>query len=124
LVIYYLITPLFAALDFFGGLDFRAAGLDSGVHRAAYYVLCTGLGIVGHFVTWLRVPMALAESAFNIAVLVIGTYVGFLDAQDALIAGANVEIFGTQQLFTFLLSGSVLIIGFHTRLRDLHSGAK
>jgi hypothetical protein len=120
LMIYYLLTPLFAAMDYFAGFEFRAAGLDSAGQRAGYYVLCTTLGLTGYYLPWLRTPLALTESTLNIGILIIGTYLGFLQAQEAIMAGSAAEIFSTQKLLTFLMSGGILLLGFHARMHDLH----
>src|SRR5438067_766952 len=70
---YYLATPLFAAIDLLWNINVRAAGLQAyPVAKWLYYLFCTGCaGMILRFPAWSGAT-ALAESAVNITVLVVG----------------------------------------------------
>jgi hypothetical protein len=89
LQIYYLATPLFAALDLGWGINVRAVFLgDLPGLRLAYYLVAFACGIAVR--RWPRqaAQMALVESGTNIALLVLGVGATYIAALDAAVEGA------------------------------------
>jgi len=118
--LYYLVTPVFAALDLALGVSFRAAGIASSAWRIAYY----GFAFACWFAMrrWPRwTPLVgIGESSVNLFLLILSV-MGPIFAAPALIAeGGDPAIsFGVARLFNLLLAGGILIMSFHAHQAEL-----
>jgi hypothetical protein len=112
---YLLATPLFAILDLAGGINVRIAFLDGGLLlRVAYYAVAFGAGIA--VTRWpARAPLVgLVESGVNVAWLILGVGIRYLDALDA--AAAEYELprapFEGTEVLNLVVSATVLAVSY------------
>jgi hypothetical protein len=66
---YYLLTPLFIALDALFGLDFRISGLSSPELRHIYYGICLLCALACYWQNRYSALIAMAESSVNLLIL-------------------------------------------------------
>ena len=67
--IYYLLTPVFVAVDLMGGGPVRVAGLGDSAWRLAYYGLLVVLALVCRVRPGLAPAVGMTESAVNLLLL-------------------------------------------------------
>ena len=111
---YYFITPLFFAVDLLFGINLRVS-VPIGENEAFYYFYITACFILGSFVFKSPVSSAwfgLAESSVNILLLMLSVMLPIFKLAGDLDAAGSFT-FGTQELFHFLIAGSILILSFH-----------
>lgn len=121
---YYLLTPLFALLDAGFGFSFRVSGIMDPAHRYAWYGLCLICALGCYFRPRYAALIAMAESSGNLLILFLDILLpvfrlGDLEAGTLTGVAAN-----TQHMINFLLSGSILILVFHTALDELRYPAQ
>lgn len=113
LELYYLATPLFAALDLVAGLAVRAAFTGLPQLRFAWYALCLGCYAVIRMRPSWAAPVALVESSLNL-LLLLASMLGSVYGAVALVGAAEgvpvaVAVPGRVQLAGALLAGCVWI---------------
>ena len=118
--LYYLVTPLFAALDLLVGISIRAAGIASPIWRAAYYVFAFGCWLaLRRRPSWAPV-IGVGESSVNLLLLILSVLGPIFAAPLVVAEGGDPAIsFGVGRLFNFVLAGTVLILGFHGHQNEL-----
>lgn len=123
--IYYYMTPLFIALDYFGGINIRVTVLDSTPHyKYLYYGFCIFCGI-GMFVLPRCTPIvALFESTLNILLVVLTVYLPYLKMvrQFDNILDANwqpMNVFTIPHIINLILAGTIATFAFYGSLRAL-----
>ncbi len=122
---WYLLTPVFAALDWLQGWSFRVAALEQAGFRAAYYgllIVCTATVLLR---PGSRFWVALLESALNLGLLLIVTVSVLVAAPGQVFAGSAPTVLTLGQLVNFLLVGSVLIYSINHAIWQLrHTGSR
>jgi len=115
-VLYYLATPIFALLDFRGGLDFRVAFLhDHPAARLLYYAVLLALGLLASQRASLAPLVGLLESGANIGMLVVSVMAAYANA---VVSAGAVNPFTPAAVVNMLLSGFALALSyFAVRLR-------
>ena len=77
---YLALTPAFALLDYAAGIDLRVSLLDGHPRvRAAYYVVAFGCGVASLLRPYAARAIALAESAANVVLLLVGLATWLID---------------------------------------------
>jgi hypothetical protein len=114
LVSYYLATPLFALLDFRGGVDLRAAFLhDYPAVRLVFYAGLFALGLLASQRARLAPVIALLESGANIGLLVISIFAAYVNAVSGLAETGNLHNpFTPATIANICLSAVVLILSY------------
>jgi len=123
LLTYYAATVLFLLLDYWGGLNIRIAFLDPyPAWRAAYYgvcFLCLGL------IIWqpaLTVIVAAFESLVTLSALIITFGMRAMFVTDSVLEG-SADLIDVQEVFNFLISGTVAYIAWMRGVRELTGGS-
>ena len=123
--LYYYATPLFILLDYLGGLNIRAAILDSSpLYKNLYYGFCIACG-VGIFVLPRLTPVvALFESSVSFLMIVLTIYLPYirfvtqtddiLSADMPTVAGLNAPC-----IVNLILAGGIAAIGFRGSIHEL-----
>lgn len=110
---YYLVTPVFFALDYFWGANVRASAFTDPNTRYAYYAVLFGLGGLVHWKPKLAPIVGIAESSANVFLLVLAIMLPIWNATDAFIAGDPVgPVLSTNQLINVAIIGPMFIISF------------
>ena len=111
LPLYYLATPVFAAVDLGLGFPVRAAGLERPLHRVAWYALGFAVGLVMHrrprWTPWL----GMGESAANLTLLMVAVLLPIWSLPGSLDTGAVAEL--PVRVANLALSGSILVFSFY-----------
>ena len=116
LVWYYLATPLFALLDFRGGVDLRAAFLhEYPAVRLVFYAGLFALGLLASQRTRLAPVIALIESGANIGMLVISVFAAYVNTVTGLAeTGTLHNPFTPPAIANLCLSAAVLLLSYPT----------
>ncbi|MBT8335180.1 MAG: hypothetical protein KJO11_01160 [Gemmatimonadetes bacterium] len=111
LVWFYLATPVFALIDAAGWGPLRAAGIEDGSVRAAYYAALFLLGLWARARPAAAAPIAVVEGSTNLVLLflsVLGPIWGLLEVPD----DANAVVEGLPaRIVNLVLVGSVVVLG-------------
>jgi hypothetical protein len=123
LLAYYAATALFLLLDYGVGLNLRIAFLEPfPAWRAAYYGVCfLCLGII----IWrpaLTVIVAAFESLVTLSALIITFGMRAMFVSDSVLEG-SADIIDAQEVFNFLISGTVAYIAWMRGVRELGGGS-
>lgn len=111
---YLLGTPLFVLLDIAFDAPVRVAALQHSNLRFGYYGFAFACGILAHARPALEPWVGMGESAVNILLLVLAVMVPIWSLPDALMANAPlVGPFDKVSLINFVISGTVLVVGFY-----------
>jgi hypothetical protein len=115
LVWYYLATPLFALLDLGFGFPVRVAGLADPRHRAVYYVVLMGLGVLVRERRRLAPWVGMAESVVNLVLLFLAILLPIWSFPDQVLAGGGAapEVMDPPALLNALVAGTVLAVAFY-----------
>lgn len=114
-MLYYLLTPLFALLDFALGVNVRAAFLPSAAARAAWYAFSFACGLVAWRKPGLAARVGMIESGANIILLVTGVYGAVFNAGEDLIERGTINPLLTPGGMTNVaLSAAMLAISFYS----------
>ena len=114
---YYLLTPLFIALDTLFGLTFRASGLTSPELRYLYYGFCLLCALACYWQHRYSALIAMAESSLNLLILLAGVMLPIVRLDNLsgdMAAGLNAD-----NLVNFLQSGGILLAVFYSAQKDL-----
>ena len=77
---YYLVTPAFILLDYFGGINVRVAVLDSmPVYKSLYYGFCVLCGVAVYFLPEYAAVVALFESPVNLLITILGIFLPYFE---------------------------------------------
>jgi len=114
LVWYYLATPLFALIDFRGGMDLRAAFLhEYPALRLLFYAGLFALGLLASQRTRLAPVIALVESGANIGLLVISVFATYVNTVSGLAETGNLaNPFTPATIANLCLSAFVLLLSY------------
>jgi hypothetical protein len=118
--LYYLATPLFAALDLLVGVSVRAAGIASLPWRFVYYAFSFACWVlIRRRPAWLP-AIGITEGSVNLLLLFLSV-LGPIFAAPAIVAeGGTPDVaFGLGKLVNLLLAGSVLILGIQSHQATL-----
>jgi hypothetical protein len=126
---YYLATPLFLLVDLVWQAPLRVAFIQTDSTRFAYYGFCFLCGLV----MW-RWPehgplLGILESTVNFTLVALSILMPIWSAPDAIAAGGGLPDLGLARITNAMLSGTMLVAGFHARQSELmrslgRSGAK
>lgn len=111
LTLYYLATPLFAALDLGLSLPIRAVGVGGPSARLAYYAGAFALGWLMRARPRLEPWLAMGESAVNLTLLMLAVLLPIWTLGETAEAAAVANLPG--RIANLALSGSVLVWSFH-----------
>jgi hypothetical protein len=116
---YYLATPLFLLIDLVWAAPLRVAFIQSDATRYAYYGFCFLCGLI----MWRRREVApwlgIFESAINFTFVLLSILLPLWSAPDAIAAGGGLPSFGLARITNAMLSGTMLVAGFHARQAEL-----
>ncbi len=111
--LYYLATPLFAALDFGWDLPVRVAGLSVSWQRVAYYGVLVLLGVLCRARPTAGPWVGMAESSVNLFLLLLSILLPIWSMPEAVLAGETPEpLMGGVALANAVLAGFVLVASF------------
>lgn len=114
LTAYYLLTPLFVLLDVAVHLPVRVAGLEEPTHRAAYYAVIFGLGLLCRWQPAVAPWVGMLESAGNLFLLVLSVLLPIWTLPEAVWSGGELTVgLDGPGMVNVVLSGGVLILAFH-----------
>ena len=122
LAVYYLATPLFAALDLGAGLPVRAVGLESPTLRLGYYAVGFALGGVMRARPALAPGLAMLESAANLTLLMAAVLVPIWTLPETLDGAGVADL--RMRVVNLALSGSVLVYSFYRAQAQAHAHAR
>lgn len=122
LTLYYLATPLFAAVDLVLGEPVRVAALDAQGWRYAYYGVAFGLGLL----CWMRPRVAplvgIVESSANLLLLLLSVLLPIWTLPGDVAAGGGVDLaFGAARIWNVAIVGAALILSIKRSERELHA---
>lgn len=114
LSLYYLATPLFAALDVITGVNVRTAAFGDSPLRWLYYAGSFGCGLVAVWRPAVAPLVAMIESAANILLLMLSILLpiwSFLDNAETAVAAPR--LLTGPALANVVISGGVLVVSFY-----------
>lgn len=109
--LYYLATPLFAAVDLGLGVPVRAAGLERPFHRVAWYALAFAVGLLMRRRPRLTPWLGIGESTANLTLLMVAVLLPIWSLPESLDTGAAAEL--PARVTNLALSGSVLVFSIY-----------
>lgn len=124
-ILYYYITPLFILLDYLGGINIRAAVLDSmPMYKNLYYGFCIFCAAGIYFRPRFSAVVALFESTIMVLMTVLSVflpYVRYLMQADDVLSGNwdIVNAFSIPRIVNLILAGTIAIFAFHGSIREL-----
>jgi hypothetical protein len=116
--LYYLVTPAFILLDYFGGISVRVAVLDGmPVYKNLYYGFCVLCGVAVYFLPEYSAVVALFESPVNLLITILGIFLPYFERikqfDDILnTAWSPVPDFSTQYVTNLLLAAGISTFAF------------
>jgi hypothetical protein len=116
--LYYLVTPAFILLDYFGGISVRVAVLDGmPVYKNLYYGFCVLCGAAVYFLPEYSAVVALFESPVNLLLTILGVVLPYFERlkqfDDILNADwSPVPDFSTQYVTNLLLAAGIAAFAF------------
>ena len=115
LKVYYLLTPVFAVLDYGFGIDIRLVMPgDSFTLEIIYYLVCFASPFFIFQSGLVAIIFSLAESTLNILLLILSVFIPVIMlSQNIDTKDANDFIFGMTDVLHFMLVGAVLLYGFY-----------
>jgi hypothetical protein len=118
---YYLLTPAFMLLDYAGGVNVRAAVLDTWpVYKNLYYGFCILCGILVFVVPRASGVVAISESLIIIVVTMVGLFLPVLEAIEhvATLEGdwGAAESFGFEHATNLGMAFTIAIVAFRLNL--------
>lgn len=115
LKVYYLLTPVFAVLDYGFGIDIRlVVPGGSMIIEMIYYLVCFASPFFIFQSGLVAIIFSLAESTLNILLLILSVFIPvIMMSQNFEANAANNFIFGVTEVLHFMLVGAVLLYGFY-----------
>ena len=116
--LYYLVTPAFILLDYFGGISVRVAVLDGmPVYKNLYYGFCVLCGVAVYFLPEYSAIVALFESPVNLLITILGIVLPYFERLKQFddILSTNwtpVPDFSTQYVTNLLLAAGISSLAF------------
>jgi hypothetical protein len=116
--LYYLVTPAFILLDYFGGISVRVAVLDGmPVYKSLYYGFCALCGVAVYFLPEYAALVALFESPVNLLITILGIVLPYFERLKQFddILNTNwtpVPDFNTQYITNLLLAAGISSFAF------------
>lgn len=122
LTLYYLATPLFAAVDVFLGEPVRVAALGAPAWRYGYYGAVFVLGLL----CWARPRVAplvgITESSVNLLLLLLSILLPIWNLPAEVATGGAAELgFGTARIWNVAIVGAALILSIKRSERELRA---
>jgi len=123
--LYYYITPLFILLDYLGGINIRAAVLDSmPMYKNLYYGFCIFCAAGIYFRPRFSAVVALFESTIMVLMTVLSVFLPYIQvlmqADDVLSENWDImNAFSIPRIVNLVLAGTIAIFAFHGSLREL-----
>jgi hypothetical protein len=123
--LYYYITPLFILLDYFCGLNIRAAILDTlPMYKNFYYGFCILCGLGMYFRPQISAVVALFDSTIIVLMTVLSVFMPYVrcitQTDDVLNADWDIAgAFSIPKIVNICLSGIIAVFSFHASLRKL-----
>lgn len=105
---YYLITPVFALIDWVLGAPIRASALDDPSVRVAWYAGSFALGLLMRAAPSITAWFALLESSANLLLLLLAVLLPIWNLLDT--PGAEGAAFGPVRMVNVLLVGGITIL--------------
>lgn len=116
--LYYLVTPAFILLDYFGGVNVRVAVLDGmPAYKSLYYGFCVLCGVAVYFLPEYSAIVALCESPVNLLITILGIVLPYFERlkqfDDILnTSWTPVPDFSTQYITNLLLAAGISSFAF------------
>jgi hypothetical protein len=116
--LYYLVTPAFILLDYFGGINVRVAVLDGmPLYKNLYYGFCILCGVAVYFLPEYSVVVALFESPVNLPITILGFFLPYIERIKQLDDILNTDWspgpnFSTQYVTNLLLAAGISVFAF------------
>ena len=123
--LYYYITPLFILLDYLGGVNIRAAVLDSmPMYKNLYYGFCIFCAAGIYFRPRFSAVVALFESTIMVLMTVLSVFLPYIQilmqADDVLSENWDIaSAFSIPRIVNLVLAGTIAIFAFHGSIREL-----
>ncbi len=126
---YYLATPLFLLIDLIWAAPLRVAFIQTDSTRYAYYAFCFLCGLMMWRKPTLGPWLGIFECTINLTLVFLSILLPIWSAPDTIAAGGGLPNFGLARITNAMLSGTMLVAGFHARQAELmrslgRSGAK
>ena len=116
---YYYITPLFILLDYFGGINVRAAVLDTmPMYKNLYYGFCIFCTVIIFFQSRFTAVVTLFESVIIILITVLSVFLPYFrfitQTDDVLNESWDIaSAFSTPRIVNLVMAGTMAVIAFH-----------
>ncbi|MGI9625886.1 MAG: hypothetical protein ACR2QM_03550 [Longimicrobiales bacterium] len=108
---FYLLTPLFAAVDLVFGVPARAAGIPDRGWRLAYYGLLMGCWLACRYKPGSAPLVGLVESGVNLLLLFLAVLLPIWNAGEHMLAnGGDAALYGPGIWWNLAISGPMLIL--------------
>lgn len=118
---FYIITPVFAVVDWVWGVPARAAGIPSPAWRAGYYVLLIGCGLLCRRVPEAGPFVGVVESSVNLLLLLLAVLLPIWSAAEgAPPVNGDPTFLGPGVWLNLLISGPLLILAIKSNERAIH----
>ena len=123
--LYYYITPLFILLDYFGGINIRAAVLDSvPLYKNLYYGFCIFCAVCIYFRPQFSAVVALFESTIIVLITVLSVFLPYIQflmhADDVLNENWDImNAFSVPRIVNIVLAGTMAVFAFHCSIRAI-----
>jgi hypothetical protein len=123
--LYYYVTPLFILLDYLGGINIRAAVLDSmPMYKNLYYGFCIFCAAGIYFRPRFSAVVALFESTIMVLMTVLSVFLLYIQilmqADDVLNENWNIAgAFSIPRIINLVLAGTIAILAFYGSIREL-----
>ena len=123
--LYYYITPLFILLDYLGGVNIRAAVLDSmPMYKNLYYGFCIFCAAGIYFRPRFSAVVALFESTIMVLMTVLSVFLPYvrilMQTDDVLNENWDItSAFTIPRIVNLILAGTIAIFAFHGSIRAL-----
>lgn len=122
LVLFYLATPLFAALDAVAGWPVRVAALPGDGWRWFWYGVLLLLGLLCRARPRLAPLVGMTESSVNLTFLFLSILLPIWGMPSGELEAAGPVAFGPVRIVNVLLSGGALILAFQRSQAELGRG--
>ncbi len=116
--LYYLVTPAFILLDYFGGISVRVAVLDGmPVYKNLYYGFCILCGVTVYLLPQWSPVVALFESPVNLLITILGLVLPYVErikqSDDILTTGWSPALgLSTEYVTNLLLAAGIATFAF------------
>lgn len=118
--VFYLATPLFAAVDLMFGVPARAAGIPDQGWRIAYYGMLGGCWLACRYKPASAPMVGLGESSVNLLLLLMSVLLPIWNAGDQMLAGGgDITLVAPGTWWNFAISGPMLILSIKSNEKTI-----